>query len=75
MDGIKTVSDLVDLNIADMGEVGKDIGRSKVQPRIAARNALPLDLGQTKAGGCSIVAHEAVDMRRSNMSRPLHRAW
>jgi hypothetical protein len=28
-DGIKTVSDLIDLHIADMAEVGKDIGRSK----------------------------------------------
>lgn len=28
-DGIKTVSDLIDLHIADMAEVGKEIGRSK----------------------------------------------
>lgn len=28
-DGIKTFSDLIDLHIADMKEVGKEIGRSK----------------------------------------------
>lgn len=29
MNGIKTVSDLIDLHMADMVEVGKEIGRSK----------------------------------------------
>jgi hypothetical protein len=29
MDGINTISDLIDLHIADMVEVGKEIGRSK----------------------------------------------
>ncbi|MER9402206.1 hypothetical protein NKI46_29385 [Mesorhizobium sp. M0615] len=44
-DGIKTVSDLIDLHIADMTEVGKLIGRSK---------AFSLDLLRARLGRLNI---------------------
>lgn len=44
-DGIKTVSDLIDLHIADMLEVGKQIGRSK---------GFSLDLLRAKLGNLNI---------------------
>lgn len=52
MDGIKTVSDLIDLHIADMVEVGKEIGRSKgfsldlLRARLGKLNIADLNRGQ-----------------------------
>lgn len=51
-DGIKTVSDLIDLHIADMVEVGKEIGRSKGQSRLTMRETREIEPGrsQSRAG-------------------------
>ena len=50
--GIKTVSDLIDLHIADMMEVGKELGRSKgfnldlLRARLGKLNIAELNRGQ-----------------------------